>query len=84
MILLQIRNLWFQEETGKNISSVLQSAVFKAKIQICSRNKLTHAEPQQAGKRDKIVENSEIRDVLEEDKNFQRIPNNILPGLIPV
>lgn len=47
---------------GKNVSSVFQSAVFKAKIQIFSMNKLTHADLQQAGRRDKIVKSSKIRD----------------------
>lgn len=84
MIILQIRNLWFKKKWEKNVSSVLQSAVFRAKIQIFSRSKLAHFDLQQAGRRDKIVKSSKIRDVQEGDRNFQRIPSNILPDLIPV
>lgn len=49
---------------GKDIFCVLKSAVFKAKIQIFSRIKLTHADLQQAEKSEKIVRSSKIRDVL--------------------
>lgn len=58
MIILQIRNLWFKKKWEKNVSSVLQSAVFKAKIQIFSKSKLARFDLQQAGRRDKIVKSS--------------------------
>lgn len=49
---------------GRDIFSFLQSAVFKAKIQIFSRIKLTHADRQQAERKEKIMKSSKIRDVL--------------------
>jgi len=69
---------------GKNVSSVFQSAVFKAKIQIFSWNKLTQSLLQKTGWRDKIVKTSKIRDVQEGDRNFQMILKNILLDFIPV
>lgn len=52
-------------EKKKNLSSVLEWAVFKAKTQIFCRNKLAHADFQQAGRRDKILKRRKIRDMQE-------------------
>lgn len=65
---------------GKKLSSVLRSAVLKAKIQIFSRYKLIYAALQQTGRTQLWT----VVGLEERDRKFQRIMKNMLLDLIPI